>query len=151
MKPLKPVVPELPRMTFEDVMENQIRLVDKIGELIGKDRILNLDERQEFKEIYYRSTLGLGASASPKFEPDDDVDVSMTLDELVFNYLSSPKPIEFFLDGYEEHREVKPCVLWTAVLKSLQKDVLGDALHEAIKISPERAGGVVHAGTQPEE
>ena len=79
----------LPRLTFEEVLNNQLILTEKIEQLIEEKRTLNADERVEFRRIYHRATVGLGAHTVPRTNLPGIM--SMTLDDIVLNRLSIPK------------------------------------------------------------
>lgn len=129
---------ELPRLTFEDVLRSQIALAEKIEQLIKEKRTLNEDERIEFRRIYRRATMGLGARVAPRTGLPGLKD--KTLDGIVINYLSTPKSKGILIGwaGTDDRGIVPPAKAWKLVLERLNEDVFGFALERALQLSPER-------------
>ena len=145
MKPKESKI--LPRITFEEVLQNQLELRDRIEKLISENRVPRIEEQRNFSEIYRRATLGFGASKIVNIYTTGGSSEGIhqiSLDRLALAFLSKfgekvkEKPVDDFAS------------LWTIVLDGLIQDVLGLALGEAVRLSPERDKGIVRAGVRPE-
>jgi len=131
----------LPRLTFEEVLKNQIILTKKIQQLIRDKRTLNEDEQDVFMQMYRRATVGLGARAIPHTNLPGMMD--MSLDDIVTNHLSIPKSKGILIGwaGTDEKGIVTPARAWRLVLERLNVNVFGAALERVLSLSPEKPGG----------
>lgn len=128
----------LPRLTFEEVLQNQTTLAQKIRQLIKENRTLNEDERIGFIQTYGRATVGLGIHATPRTSLPGIM--NMTLDDIVLNRLSVPKSKGILIgwEGTDERGIVSPNKAWGLVLERLNISVFGAALERVLSLSPER-------------
>lgn len=131
----------LPRLTFEEVLKNQLILTKKIHQLIREKRTLNENEQEIFMQMYRRATVGLGTHVAPRTNLPGIMD--MTLDNIVTNYLSIPKSKGILIGwaGTDERGIVPPAKAWKLVLERLNTDVFGVALERVLSLSPEKPGG----------
>jgi len=134
---------ELPRQTFEIVLENQGKLREWISRLIHENREVKLEERDRFLDTYFRATLGLGSHVclGGKFRRIS----KWTLDHIVYQ-LSDGKPGIECGPERSETKLVPASKIWKLVEERLSAVVFGEALQQAVALSPEKEGGETFGG-----
>ena len=139
----------LPRITFEGVLRHKYALLAKIRKLISENRTLREEEGEDFYTNYDRATLGFGVFTTMELwgigERSGAEVKSITVDDVVQNHLSSSSKEE------EIQLRDEPTEVWRQVRGVLNKKIFGQALQEALRLSPERDRGKVYAGIQPVE
>ena len=147
---------QLPRVTFEDVLDAQSRLRIEIETLMEENKSVSSvpTTRKKFFNLWARATLGKSASVTPI--TDLPVLRQQTLDRILHKYLCGDA--DEFVVGWEEDEEKDKRVIsltkiWQIVLDRLNTDVFGAALQQAIALSPEhdtrtRFGGVRPVGEE---
>jgi len=128
------------RATFNEVVQNQIKLIKILDKLIAKNRPLKPSERLDFLETLACSTLGLGTKIKLDFDGSESF-ILKPIDAQV--PIQNPEDFITFLAFYEGHtitrdgRELPISTFWNHA-RSLIFKIRPFAIEKACSISAER-------------
>lgn len=130
---------KLPRLTFEDVLANQLRLRTLIRKFIRENRCIDGDGGDDFVMIYSRATLGRGALVELGGRYPGPA--QQTIDDVVLNslYGGNYRSITVGWRHSSRQENVPVARIWREVMIKLNQSVFGVALQQAVSLSPEKA------------
>jgi hypothetical protein len=150
-------VSEYLRATFEDVIQQQQTIRDKLTELINNNKTLDNEEREKFQNKIARACLGLETEVTatirhpvmvPKKRSDKHVKTigvlfSGTLAELITETVYMDEPVKKFQTSVSNYPVKGVGVfniskLWDVILKKLEDVVFPQARNLSLQVSPER-------------